>query len=60
MKDKIKRALGIVDGILALVCVVMAARAVEPKFPAVQFGLELVGFLAVFAAVAFCFASGQN
>ena len=59
-KAKIKGLLGIVDGILVIVCLVPAARRLAPMFPLIQIGIAVVGLLVVFVAVVFGLILKQN
>jgi hypothetical protein len=59
-EDKIKHALAIVDGTLALLCLALAARWVESWFAVIQIGIVVAGAVAAFVAVVFCLSSIQN
>jgi hypothetical protein len=59
-KRRIKGLLGIVDGILVIVCLVPTARRLAPMFPVIQLGIAAVGILAIFFAGVFLLIFGQN
>lgn len=60
MKNKVKQTLSIVDSILALVCLALAARSAEPMSTRAQICMVIIGFLGVFFAVILCLVFSQK
>jgi hypothetical protein len=56
----LKHVLGIVDAILALVCLLLAAKYVAPRIAVIATGIEVAAFLAVSAVVIFCLILNRN